>query len=97
MNISIKKTAIASILVTGIAGTLTLQAHEAPNTIHKGSGAEGNTAMPMDMQNMQGMSGMMNMMGMSEQMGEMMSACTKMMEAHAADHHKPSGDDETQG
>jgi len=97
MNISIKKTAIASILVTGIAATLTLQANEVPDTLSKGFGAEGNAAMSMDMQDMQGMGGMMNMMGMSEQMGEMMSACTKMMEAHASDHHNPSGEDEAQG
>jgi hypothetical protein len=91
MNISLKKTAIATILVTGIAGALTLQAHEVPDTMDKDSGSEDRASEPMGMKNMQGM------MGMKGQMGEMMAACTKMMEVHANDHQKQSGEDETQG
>ena len=96
MNILIKKTAIASVFLAGIAVTLILQAHEAPDSLNTSSGGEGNATMPMDMQNKQGMSGMMNMAGMSEQMVEMMSACMKMMETHDNDHHKPKVKYETQ-
>ena len=85
MNISIKKTAVAIVLVAGIAAALALQAHEGPDTLDDGSIAEGSTSMPMSMENMQGM---MKMEGMQGKMGEMMAACTKMMVAHAKGHQK---------
>ena len=91
MNISLKKTAIATVLATGMGGALTLQAHEVPDTINKGSVSENRASESMGMPNMQGV------MSMHEQMGEMMAACTTMMEAHANDHQKQSGEDETQG
>ena len=90
MNTLIKKTAIATFLATGMAGALTLQAEE---VTAPGTGSEGATSMAMDMQDMQGMMGMMKMMDMSEPMGEMMTACAEMMEAHAKEH----GDGDSQG
>ena len=94
----IKKAALFSILLGGMVGALTLQANEVPDTLNKDSRAQRSSSMPMDMQGMQGMMGMMKMMmGNSEQMGEMMTACTKMMEAHANDHPKPSAEDEPKG
>jgi hypothetical protein len=94
MNISIKKTAVATVLVAGIAVALALQAHEGPGTLDDGAIAEGSTPMPMSMENMQGM---MKMEGMQGGMGEMMAACTKMMEAHATGHQKTSEEDKLEG
>lgn len=97
MNISIKKTAIAAILITGIAGALSLQANELSDSQNKGVGGDRNAAMPMGMQNVQGMGGMMNMMGMSGQMGEMMSACAKMMAVHIDNENRSTEQDEPRG
>tara|TARA_R110002167_G_scaffold44202_1_gene133186 strand:- start:139 stop:342 length:204 start_codon:yes stop_codon:yes gene_type:complete len=55
MNTSLKQAALFSILFSGMVGALTLQANEVPDTLNKGSRAQGSSSMPMDMQIIQGM------------------------------------------
>ncbi len=108
MNISLKKAAkkaakkvaITSIFLTGIASTFALQAHESTDSINRDSmnmdsASKEKTAMSMsmdmDMDNMKNMMGMMKM-GSKEQMEDMMTACTRMMQMTSSHHSQKEGE-----